>query len=224
MALSRWAQTRMAEDLGVDFGIAEESALVRAWQEWAGGLGVDGKAGPKTLRALWLRHRPTCDEVVGRARAALQWPAVKYSMTTSAGMGDHWMPASDFGFAAGDCSDFDSHCLGVPKPPAERGAKLWLGADALRGGGDGADGPVTLIEHALDDARPGDMIVYGGSWHRGQRTGVGHVEVCVEVKDGRIWTVGCASSNKPSAVALADKTALWRRKKAVAMRPAWYGE
>jgi len=194
--------------------------IVRAYQ-LAVGLMVDGVAGPRTLARLWLDAPLQAADVVERALAALQWPAVRYSMSENTGLGESWLPDMDAAPQTGDCSDFACHCSGIPKDqtkglaaPHVRGA-VWLGADAIAGDAVGERLP-------LDQARPGDLIVYAGRWERGERVAIGHVEVCVEVAGGRVWTVGCASSNKPSAIQRVDKTALWRRKGAVAVRPRWY--
>lgn len=114
--------------------------------------------------------------------------------------------------------------MGLPKDQTrDYGVALssvWLGADAIAAGHIGEARP-------LSEALPGDLIVYAGRWERGERVAVGHVEVCVEVYEGRIFTIGCASSNhrhnaKRSAIAERDKTDLWKRKGAVAVRPWWY--
>lgn len=220
------ARAAMAQDLaaslprtGAEMPLRE---LVRAWQTWAvmrgDALTVDGVYGPRTAAALWLRHKPTPEQVVGAAAVALGWPPVRYSMRKNTGLGESWMPDLAQGYQTGDCSDFAANCLGVPKKqvdPSVALKPLWLGADALAGG---AIGPA----HPLADARPGDLVVYAGRWERGELVAIGHVEVVVAVEGGRIVTVGCASSNKPSAVQRADKTPLWRRKGAVVARPWWY--
>jgi hypothetical protein len=201
--------------------------LVTAWQR-ANGLTPDGWPGNATLSLLWSKHKPSADGIVAAARAALDWPPVTYSMSRNTGMGESWLPDNGAGYATGDCSDFACHCLGVPKNQTNgqritTGAPVWLGADAIASGHIGHPRP-------LADTQPGDLIVYPGKWERGERVAIGHVEVCFEVRGGRIVTIGCASSNgrrrsrydQPgSAIARADKTDLWRRKGAVAVRPWW---
>ena len=206
----------------------DREAIVRAWQE-SRGLTADGWPGNATLSALWDVTKPGPDEIVAAARAALDWPPVTYSMSRNTGLGESWLPDNGAGYATGDCSDFACHCLGIPKDQTkDYGAtvgmrSVWLGADAIAVGHIGQ--PLSL-----ELAEPGDLIVYPGKWERGERVAVGHVEVCVEVRGGRIVTIGCASSNgrrksrydQPgSAIARADKTDLWRRKGAVAVRPWW---
>ena len=201
-----------------------DEELVTAWQSHHG-LKPDGWPGSKTLAALWMLHTPTAEDVVAAARAALAWPAVAYSMKRNTGLGESWLPDLGTGYETGDCSDFACHCLGIPKDQTDGLAtadrsRVWLGADAI------------ALErigkaHPLTEARPGDLIVYGGKWERGERVAVGHVEVCVEIDERRIITIGCASSNhlrnaNRSAIDARDKTDLWRRKKAVAVRPWWY--
>ncbi len=220
MSLSQWARHGMVADVG-GAHVEPDAALIRAWQAKVGGLTVDGDAGPKTLRALWLRHRPTAGLVVERAlAAAATWGGCVYSMPRSQG-GTGWL-ADMAPLTACDCSGFACHVLGLPKG---RGLHLFggldLGSDGLLAGAGGL-----LVQRPLSEARPGDVIGWPSIWANGKRdraTGgrVGHVEVCVEVSGASIWTVGCASSNKPS-VRRADKSALWRRNGARAMRPAWY--
>lgn len=200
----------------------DREAIVRAWQE-SRGLTADGWPGSGTLSALWSKHKPSADDIVAAARAALDWPPVVYSMGRNTGMGESWLPDNSAGYETGDCSDFVCHCLGVPKDQTNgqritTGAPVWLGADAIATGHIGQPRP-------LADTQPGDLVVYPGMWERGERVSIGHVEVCVEVVDGRIVTIGCASSNNRKygngAIAKADKTDLWRRKGAVAVRPWW---
>lgn len=196
--------------------------LVTAWQS-ANGLKADGWPGSGTLSALWSKHKPSAKDIVAAANAALDWPPVTYSMKRNTGLGESWLPDLDLGYETGDCSDFACHCLGVPKAQTNGqritvAAPVWLGADAI------ASGHIGDL-HALAKARPGDLIVYPGKWVRGERIAVGHVEVCVEVNGDRIITIGCASSNNRKygrgAIAKANKTDLWRRKDAVAVRPWW---
>ena len=221
--LNKTVETRMLAVLPPDWTVAlDEEAFIHQAQ-CALGVVSDGVAGQKTLSALWKRSPPQADEVVGRAFAALDWPRVTYSMSANTGLGERWLTDSGDAPKTGDCSDFACHCLGLPKDqtagrvaPLVRG-EVWLGADALAGDAIGPRMP-------LAEARPGDLVVYAGAWAGGKRTAIGHVEVCVEARDGRVWTVGCASSNRPSAIVRADKTALWRRKGAAAVRPRWYTE
>jgi hypothetical protein len=225
--LSERAELLMLEDLPprtVSGDCREDT--VKAWQQ-DHGLKPDGWPGSKTLATLWMRHKPTAKDVVEAARFALGWPPVAYSMTRNTGMGESWLPDMRVGYETGDCSDFACHCLGIPKDQTNGRvtmraalASVWLGADAIYGGHIGKVLP-------LAEARPGDLIVYGGKWERGERVAVGHVEVCVAIEDGNIITIGCASSNhkhnaKRSAIAMRDKTDRWRRKGAVAVRPWWY--
>jgi hypothetical protein len=223
--MSSRAEALMRRDYGAaqPERVATREDLVTTWQEMSG-LRPDGWPGSKTLATLWMRHKPTAEGVVEAARAALDWPAVVYSMKRNTGMGESWLPDPSAGYETGDCSDFVCNCLGIPKDQTRNYgvalASVWLGADAIEAGHLGQARP-------LSEARPGDLIVYGGRWERGERVAVGHVEVCVEVDEGRIITIGCASSNhlrnaKRSAIAKLDKTDLWRRKKAVAVRPWWY--
>lgn len=221
-AMSRRAVAMMAADCGIDSG-GNREAIVLAWQAQQG-LQADGWPGATTMSALWAAHRPGAHDVVAAATAALDWPSVVYSMSQNTGMGESWVPDVDGGYRTGDCSDFACACLGVPKAQtaAQRmttGAAVWLGADAIASGHVGEPRP-------LADASAGDLIVFAGRWERGERVAIGHVEVCVEVRDGRIWTIGCASSNARTygrgAIAKADKTARWRRMGAVAVRPWWY--
>lgn len=214
------------DDVQAEYGTSRES-IVTTWQE-VRGLKPDGWPGNRTLATLWSKHKPTAKDVVEAAYFALNWAPVAYSMKRNTGMGESWLPDPRVGYETGDCSDFVCHCLGVPKGQArDYGialASVWLGADAI------------ALErvgkaHPLSEARPGDLIVYGGKWERGERVAVGHVEVCVEfladAVDFEIITIGCASSNhrhndQRSAIAERDKTDLWRRKGAVAVRPWWY--
>lgn len=220
------AKYLMAQDLAASFPRTGAEMplreLVRAWQTWAvthgDNLTIDGVYGPKTAAALWLRHKPTPAQVVEAVLAALKWAPVRYSMSTNTGLGESWLPDMERAPATGDCSDFAAHCLGIPKDqtgPTVALRPVWLGADAIASG---AIGPT----HPLTEARPGDLAVYAGRWERGERVAIGHVEVVVEAGGGRIITVGCASGNKPSAIARADKTALWKRKGAVVARPWWH--
>jgi len=224
--LSERAIDLMVGDLPAYASIAgdDDEATVKRWQQ-AHGLKPDGWPGSKTLAALWMLHTPTAEDVVAAARAALAWPAVAYSMSRNTGMGESWLPDPATGYETGDCSDFACNCLGIPKdqtdgPAAKYAAKVWLGADAIAAGHIGE-------AHPLAEARPGDLIVFAGRWDRGERVAIGHVEVCIEVDEGRIITIGCASSNykhnrQRSAIAQLDKTDRWRRKGAVAVRPWWY--
>lgn len=203
--------------------VEPDAALVRAWQTWAGGLTADGVAGPKTMRALWMRHRPSPGHVIIRAQAAAaQWWDCIYSMPRSQG-GAGWMADMD-PLAACDCSGFICHVLGLPKARHLHGfGPLDLGSDGLLAGADHL-----LLRHDLDEAQPGDIVGWPSIWVNGGRKRVeggrvGHVEIVSATADGRIWTIGCASSNRP-AVAAADKTALWRRQGAWVMRPSWYLE
>jgi len=221
MGLSTVAHERMVGLLPHGGTAAVDDAVLVRQVQGLLGLKADGIAGPRTLARLWLDAPMDAGRVIVRARSALQWPAVRYSMSENTGLGESWLSDMDAATKTGDCSDFVCHCLGLPKDqthglasPLIRGA-VWLGADAIAGGAVGPGLP-------LAEARPGDIIVYAGRWERGERVAVGHVEVCVEVIGDRVWTVGCASSNKPSAIQRADKTSLWRRKGAVAVRPRWY--
>jgi len=218
--MSDRAEALMRGDPRLDGGSRED--VVTAWQR-ANSLKPDGWPGNATLSALWSRNKPSADDIVAAARAALDWPPVTYSMSRNTGMGESWLPDNGAGYATGDCSDFACHCLGVPKNQTNgqritTGAPVWLGADAIASGHIGHPRP-------LADTQPGDLIVYPGKWERGERVAIGHVEVCFEVRGGRIVTIGCASSNARvyghGAIAEADKTDLWRRKGAVAVRPWW---
>jgi len=216
----------MARDLGaagVRFVESDWEQVVTLWQSHHG-LKPDGWPGSKTLATLWMRHKPTAEDVVAAARAALGWSPVAYSMKRNTGMGESWLPDMRVDYETGDCSDFACHCIGIPKNQTrDYGvalASVWLGADAIAAGHIGE-------AHPLSEARPGDLIVFPGRWERGERVAIGHVEVCVEAADGRIITIGSASSNykhnaKRSAIAMRDKTDRWRRKGAVAVRPWWY--
>jgi|DEB0MinimDraft_3_1074331.scaffolds.fasta_scaffold00106_4 hypothetical protein len=201
--------------------------IVRAWQQ-SRGLTADGWPGSATLSALWSQNRPSADDIVAAARAALDWPPVTYSMSRNTGLGESWLPDLARGHETGDCSDFACHCLGIPKDQTRglatvASAFTWVGADSISAGHIGQARP-------LADTQPGDLVVFPGKWERGERVAIGHVEVCVEVRGDRIVTVGCASSNgrrksrydqTGSAIAAADKTDRWRRKSAVAVRPWW---
>jgi hypothetical protein len=218
--MSDRAEALMRGDPRLDGGSRED--VVTAWQR-ANSLKPDGWPGNATLSALWSRNKPSADDIVAAARAALDWPPVTYSMSRNTGMGESWLPDNGAGYATGDCSDFACHCLGVPKNQTNgqritTGAPVWLGADAIASGHIGHPRP-------LADTQPGDLIVYPGKWERGERVAIGHVEVCFEVRGGRIVTIGCASSNARvyghGAIAEADKTDRWRRKSAVAVRPWW---
>ena len=218
--MSDRAEALMRGDPRLDGGSRED--VVTAWQR-ANSLKPDGWPGNATLSALWSRNKPSADDIVAAARAALDWPPVTYSMSRNTGMGESWLPDNGAGYATGDCSDFACHCLGVPKNQTNgqritTGAPVWLGADAIASGHIGHPRP-------LADTQPGDLIVYPGKWERGERVAIGHVEVCFEVRGGRIVTIGCASSNARvyghGAIAEADKTSRWSRKQAVAVRPWW---
>jgi len=223
--LSERAIELMAKSVGGSPHTREQ--LVRAWQ-LRHGLKADGWPGSKTLATLWGKHKPTAEDVVAAARAALAWPAVTYSMKRNTGMGESWLPDPHVGYETGDCSDFACHCVGIPKDQTRglatvASAFTWVGADSISAGHIGQARP-------LADTQPGDLVVFPGKWERGERVAIGHVEVCVEVRGDRIVTVGCASSNgrrksrydqTGSAIAAADKTDRWRRKSAVAVRPWW---
>lgn len=224
-SMSKRAEALMRQDLAtVTVAGDGREDIVTAWQ-LAHDLKADEWPGSKTLATLWQAHKPTAEDVAKAARAALAWPAVTYSMSRNTGLGESWLPDLATGYETGDCSDFACHCLGIPKnqmgglATVDR-AKVWLGADAIAAGHIGE-------AHLLAEARPGDLIVFAGRWERGERVAIGHVEVCVEANDGRIITIGSASSNhkhttKRSAIAELDKTDRWRRKGAVAVRPWWY--
>ena len=218
--MSERAERLMRGDLRVHGGTRED--VVTAWQR-SNDLKPDGWPGNGTLSTLWGRHKPSADDIVAAARAALDWPPVVYSMARNTGMGESWLPDLDRGYETGDCSDFACYCLGIPKDQMQglatvASARNWLGSDAIAAGRIGRTFP-------LADARHGDIIVYPGKAFRGERIAIGHVEVCVEVDGDRIITIGCASSNDRKygngAIAKADKTDLWRRKGAVAVRPWW---
>jgi len=224
-SMSRRAEALMRQDLAtVTVAGDGREDIVTAWQQ-DHGLKPDGWPGSKTLAALWHAHKPTAEDVVAAARAALGWGRTTYSMARNTGMGESWLPDPRVGYETGDCSDFVCDCLGIPKNQTDGlattgGSGRWLGADAIAAGHIGE-------AHPLAEARPGDLIVFAGRWERGERVAIGHVEVCVEVYEGRIFTIGCASSNhrhnaKRSAIAERDKTDLWKRKGAVAVRPWWY--
>jgi len=183
------------------------------------GLTADGKYGPKTARALWEANRPTARQIVDAALRALTWPIVRYSMTVNSGLGESYYDWLDDAPQTGDCSDFAAHCIGIPK----HFDSLWYGTDAIHAD---AVGRHELYRSApLEQARPGDLIVYPGKYQRGERTAIGHVGVCVE-GGARVITIDCASSNKlrgrGSAIARADKTDLWRKKCAIVARPVWH--
>jgi hypothetical protein len=218
--MSERAEVLMRGDLRMEGGSREDA--VTAWQR-ANDVKPDGWPGNGTLSLLWSKHKPSADDIVAAARAALDWPTVTYSMSKNTGMGESWLPGLTRGYKTGDCSDFGCNCLGVPKNQTggqriTTGAAVWLGADAIASGHIGEPRP-------LVEARPGDLIVFAGKWERGERVAIGHVEVCVEVCRDRIVTIGCASSNARvyghGAIAEADKTDRWRRKSAVAVRPWW---
>lgn len=223
--MSDRAEELMRRDLERMDGTRED--IVRAWQQ-SRGLTADGWPGNATLSALWSESKPSADDIVAAARAALDWPPVTYSMSRNTGTGESWLPDLGVGYETSDCSDFACHCLGIPKNQMRglatvASAFTWLGADAISAGHIGQPRP-------LVEARPGDLIVFPGRWERGERVAIGHVEVCVEVCRDRIVTIGCASSNgrrrsrydlTGSAIAAADKTDRWRRKSAVAVRPWW---
>ncbi len=223
MTISNTARRRLLAAIPAEQTVSADEADFIKQAQAALGVKADGIAGQKTLSAAWLMSPPQAAEVVARAQAALSWPRLTYSMTRNTGLGERWLPDPDDAPATGDCSDFVAHCLAMPKdqtqglslPLVRR--QVWLGADAL--GTDAIGSPWSLTE-----AQPGDIVVYQGRWERGERVSIGHVEICVDVDvdAGKIWTVGCASGNRPGAIARADKTALWRRKGASVIRPRWY--
>ena len=67
--------------------------LVKDWQRWAGLL-PDGWPGTNTLRALWQHHRPTREEVVAAALAAMLPAAPARKMRRDSGMA--FPPAGGF--------------------------------------------------------------------------------------------------------------------------------
>lgn len=219
--LSQTIQQRMATLAGVPVDAPDLVARAQAVL----GVTTDGSAGPKTMAALWQRLPPQAPEVVQRALAGAAWPAVVYSMPKSQG-GAGWLPdMAPLAFC--DCSGFICQVMGAPKATGARAGALGsldLGSDGWLAGAGGM-----LEALPLADARPGDVIGWPSIWSQGTRDRakggrIGHVEICFAVDGGKIFTVGCASSNKPSAIVRADKSALWRRNAAVAIRPRWYAD
>lgn len=222
--------SQRAEDLmhlDNDQGVLSREETVEHWQR-LNDLAPDGWPGGATLSALWRTQRPDAGVIVHAALDALRWSPVAYSQTQNVGMGESWLP--DNGpFDAGDCSDFECHCLGVPKKQLGKYGVLvpgwptdpqWLGAAAFVDGAIGTPRP-------WHTAMPGDLIAFGGR--------EAHVEVVVDVstnyfKPIRIITVGCSSSSfraskkrtgVGNAIAKRDRTALWARQNAVVVTPWW---
>lgn len=218
-ALSVRALLRMLPE-GEAWDGESREPVVRAFQ-LAHGLEPDGIPGQKTLHALWMENQPTRSKMLDRAIGmANSSGPIDYSMTKNTGMGQGWFPDPDW-YPTGDCSDFFCHLIDAPKDqtgsPRITTKPIWLGTDAIASG---AIGP--LLD--LDSAKPGDFVAYGGTWHLGKRISVGHIEMVLEVKGGRIITIGCASGNVKrhgTAVAKADKTELWHKKQAKVVRPFW---
>lgn len=222
MLLTKRALQLIELDVGATADEIGENNLLRQWQEtFMGPNEADGVYGPNTGAAIWRRHQISRGEIVQRALDACiapigHWPSVAYSMRVNSGMGETFYGAGPY--RTGDCSDFAAHCMGLTK----KYQRKWYGTDGIVSDARGYNQLYEEVEWS--DARPGDLVVYPGKYVRGERTQVGHVGVIVEVDGDAIKTVDCASSNKRkfgSAVAMRDRTALWKRKKAIIARPVW---
>ena len=219
--LSDWAVRSMREDVGSD--VPDAAELVRLWQVTQPGLAVDGDPGPRTMRALWLRHRPSAVDVVGRASAAVAWPRVSYRLGKG---GFDWMRDAGAALALCDCSGFVAHCLGIPRGSADEavGGPAWIETSQLV---HDARGPQTLVRALrLAEAAPGDLVVHGDPPGGGQ----GHVGIVVThavlSPKGlpQFLTVDCGGPRRVSAIAEQDRSARWLSKGAIIARPVWYGQ
>ena len=115
-----------------------------------------------------------------------------------------------------DCSGFASWCLGLDRYQPGRIEGEWISTTSIYRD---ATGPHRMFAAvALEDARPGDLVVYPSTYRAGVRTGIGHVGVIVNVGGG--WSglgiVDCAS-RKGAAIGHRDG-GLWGRKGGVVAR------
>lgn len=200
-------------------------ALVQRAQA-ALGVTVDGVVGHKTLAALWA-HEPTTNlEVVRSAVLATAWRC-KYRLGRG---GRRWFGDGGEVEDESDCSGFAAWCLGLPRNRADDampGAPVWIETSALVRD---ATGPQCFVRaFPLEQARPGDLVVYGDTRGAGAggsvRTRQGHVGVVV---GPGLVTVDCAGGKRfhpdgtPAAVQRADRSDLWRRRGAIIARPVWW--
>ena len=222
MLLSRRAIELIELDVGATAEELGQTNLIRQWQDtFMSPDAADGIYGPKTGAALWQRHRITRADIVQRALDACidpigEWPSVEYSMRVNSGMGETFYGSGPY--RTGDCSDFAAYCMGLTK----KYLRKWYGTDGIVSDSRGYNQLYEEVEWSA--ARPGDLVVYPSKYERGERTSVGHVGVIVEIDGDSLKTVDCASSNKRrfgSAVAMRDRTALWKRKQAIIARPVW---
>ncbi len=180
------------------------------------GVTPDGIVGPKTLRALWLRRRPSVDLIVARAILACEAARVTYKLGAG---GWAWMPDATAVGAECDCSGFVAHVFGLPRNQADEAVDgpRWISTTHLVADGSGARRLVSAL--ALSAVRPGDLVCYGDA--NGKQ---GHVGIVVKRgRGGRILTVDCSGSGgkSQSAVRRRDRTRLWHDKKATGLRPVW---
>lgn len=217
--ISKYAKELMIADVGGAHPDTD-ALLIRSWQEFAGGLSVDGIAGPKTLRALWERHKPSADVVVERAFAAAKWAPVRYQLGSG---GSGWLRDPDDPLDECDCSGFIAHCLGRSRNAVgatDLGATEWVESTQMVRD---ATGPQTWLRaFPLAEARPGDIVVYGDREGRQGHCGI-VVGPAAYGADPRTIDCGQAVASKRGAIAVKWK-ALWGRRGAIVARPVWYGE
>ncbi len=132
------------------------------------------------------------EQTLARARAAID---AQTTYRLGAGGRDPSQPMA----GEIDCSGFVSHAMGIPRqfPP---GQNSWIFTDSIYNGTGGntqeaAGGSPPFNEVPPDQARPGDLIVYGSQYSNGERTRIGHVGIISEVNpDGSFQVIHSSSS------------------------------
>lgn len=126
-----------------------------------------------------------------------------------------------------DCSGFASWCLGVDRyqPTGIDGG--WISTDSIvrdargvRPSGSPMLGPRRMFrEVEINEALPGDLVVYPGSFVAGRRVGIGHVGVIVEPGPTILAcrVAHCAASKSVGAVRVSDGRP-WARRGIVVRR------
>jgi len=194
----------------------DRKAIVMSWQLNVGKIKADGWPGSRTLRALWERHKPTREQVLAQAVAALSWPRNTYRLGRG---GYQWLPDYDDPEPVTDCSGFAARCLGRSRVARgdDLGAMEWIETTQLVRD---ATGPQRLVRAvSLDDLLPGDLIAHGDSGGR-----QGHVAVVEHIDEhGRIHTIeSCGATATESSIRRRERTKRWSSKGAIGLRPVWY--
>ena len=194
---------------------------VLAWLRNLGGRLAAPRVDPPELAAVEAEIAATPDPRAGRAvaRARQHVGTGRYGLGRGGRKPDAVTPFDRDGLC--DCSGYASWALGLDRyQPGAIGGD-WISTDAIVRDATGPRRMFRAVE--LIDARPGDLVVYGGRHVGGVRVRIGHVGMVVE--PGATWeatrVVHCHGGKAPAVSE--SSAALWGRRVGIVARLVAWG-